>query len=170
MSLRDIIATQKELDVGQITMTFLDRSKERASVNLPIPDLDVANVATYIDGGTAYNALEAAVLALTLLTQTGASVLAESSSVPGPVVPTDDDAQRERALLFFLADTGGHKTRISIPGISLTGLTQPNTDDIPLDVSTEIGDMVTAIETHCRDSVTGLAVTVYNIRHVGRNK
>jgi hypothetical protein len=169
MSLRDIRTEGENRTMGQITLTFLDKSRERASVNLPIPDLTLANVETYTDGGTAYNALEAAVLALTLLTHTGATVLAESDSVAAPVLPTSDDAQRERALLFFLSDTGGHKTRIQIPGISLTGLTQPNTDDIPLDVSTEIEDMITAIETHCRDSVTGLAVTVYRIRHVGRN-
>jgi hypothetical protein len=155
--------------MGQITFSFVDKSGERGSVNLPVPDLALANIETYTDGGTAFNALEAAVAALTLLTATGNTVTAESAGVAAPVLPTDDNAQRERVLLFFLSDTNGHKTRIGIPGIDLTGIAQSGTDDVPLDATTEVEDMVTAIETYCVDSITGNAVTVYRIRHVGRN-
>lgn len=155
--------------MGQVTFSFIDRSAERASVNMPVPNLGVLNVETYTDGGTAYNAMEAAILALTTLNQTGATVTAESTSVASPTIPTADNAQRERVLMFFLSDTNGHKTRIGLPGADLTGITGVGTDDIALDASAEIEDMVTAIETYCVDSVTGNAVTVYRIRHVGRN-
>ena len=155
--------------MGQLTFSFIDRSGERASVNAPTPDLGLSNIESYTDGGTAFNALEAAINALTLLTPTGNTVTAESAGVAAPTVPTDVNAQRERVLLFFLSDTGGHKTRIGIPGIDLTGIAQAGTDDVPLDATTEVGDMVTAIETYCVDSITGNTVTVYRIRHVGRN-
>lgn len=155
--------------MGQFTLTFVDKSAERASVNLPVPDLGVANVETYTDGGTAYGALESAVLALTTLAQTNATVTAESGGIATPALPTADDAQRERVLLFFCTTSGGHKTRIGIPGADLTGITGIGTDDIALDASAEIEAMIAAIETYCVDPVVGGAVTVYRVRHVGRN-
>lgn len=156
--------------MGRITLSLLDKSRESASIGFPVPDLGAANIATYTDTGVgqALGDLRNAALALTLLTETGRTVTAEATKEAAPTPPTEDYAQREIALVFFMADTGGHKSRVSVPGADLTGVAQSGTDDVPLSGITVVENMISAIESYCVDPVTGNAVTVYNVRIIGR--
>jgi hypothetical protein len=156
--------------MGQLTFGFIDKSGEPASVGFSIPDLGAANVETYTDGGlsTAFDALQAAINGLTLLNPTGHTATAQKASV-APVRPTDANAQRETALLVKYADVNGHKGSLTVPGLDRTITSQDGTDEVPLTGITEVVALIDAIELYVVDSVTGLAVTVYSIREVGRN-
>lgn len=155
--------------MGRLTFSYIDKSGERASVGVPTPDLNAANVESYTDGGlsTAFDALNDAIAALTLLSATGHSATAQSNAIE-PVLPASPYAQREFGIMFFLSDTGGHKSRITIPGPDLSIVAQDGTDVVDLAV-TEVAALVTALETYAVDPVTGNAVTVTAARIVGRN-
>ena len=156
--------------MGRLTFGFIDKSGEAGSVSFPVPNLGVTNVEAYTEGvgHVAYNALLDAVVALTLLNQTGHTVTAETAEI-APVRPSDANAQRETALLVKFADTTGHKGSLTIPGLDRTITSQDGTDEVPLAGITEVEDLITAIETYAVDSITGNTVTVYSIREVGRN-
>lgn len=154
--------------MGRLTFSFIDMSGETGSVGLPIPDLGPLNVETYTDGGTAYTTLENAINALTLLNPTGSTVTAEVVSVAA-VRPSNPNAQRETGLLVLAADAGGHKTRFVLPGLDRSIVAQDGTDEVPLTGVTEVENLITAVETHLVDPITGNALTVYGVRMVGRN-
>lgn len=156
--------------MGRLTFSFIDKSGEDGSVSFPVPDLGALNVESYTDGGlsTAFNALHDSILALTLMNETGHTATAQRNVLVA-VKPTDGNAQRETALLVKFADVNGHKGSLTVPGVDRSITTVVNTDEVPLTGITEIEDLISAIETYCVDPITGLAVTVYSIRNVGRN-
>jgi hypothetical protein len=156
--------------MGRLTFSFIDKSDEAGSVSFPIPNLGLTNVEAYSEGvgHAAYNDLFDAVAALTLLNPTGHTLTAETAEI-APVRPSDPNAERETALLVKFADTTGHKSRITIPGLDRAITTQDGTDEVPLAGIAEVEALVTAIETWVVDPITGNAVTVYSIRQVGRN-
>jgi len=155
--------------MGRLTLNYLGRSGEKGQVGLPVPDLNAANVESYTVGGlsTAYDALKDSIDALTLMSAIGHTATAQIGSIP-EVLPASPLAQREIGLLVLMADPDGHKTRVVIPGIDLSLVSQPGTDNVPLTV-TEVAALVTALETYCVDPITGGALTVYRARVVGRN-
>lgn len=152
-----------------LTIAYIGHSGEKSAVSLPIPTLTAANVESYTDGGlsTAFDALKDAVDAITLMNYIRHTATAQIAAVP-EVIPASVEAQREKGLLVLMADTGGHKSRVVIPGPDFSLLAQPETDKVLL-TGTEMAALVTAIETYCVDPVTGLALTVYGARLVGRN-
>jgi hypothetical protein len=153
----------------RLTFSYIGYSGEKSSVGFPIPELTAANIESYTDGGlsTAFDALSDAVADLTLMNPTGHTATAQISAVP-EVLPASPNAQRESGILVLMADTGGHKSRMVIPGPDLSLVAQEGTDNVLL-TGTEMAALVTAIETYCVDPITGLAVTVYAARIVGRN-
>lgn len=155
--------------MGRLTFSYIGKSGEPASVGVAVPDLTAANVESYTDGGlsTAFDALNDALLALTLMNATGHTATAQVNQIE-PVIPASPYAQREIAIMFFMSDTGGHKSRLSVPGPDLTLVAQDGTDLVDLTV-TEVAALVTAIETYAVDPVTGNAVTVTGARIIGRN-
>lgn len=159
----------KDFDMGRLTLTYIGFSAEKSSVGIPTPDLGVANVESYTDGGvsTAFDALVDAVDALTLMNRTGHTATAQAEAL-AETLPASANAQREIGLQMFMSDVNGHKSRLVIPGVDLGIVAQAGTDLVDLTV-TEVAALVTALETYAIDPITGLAVTVYAARIVGRN-
>ena len=155
--------------MGRLTFTYIGFSAEKSSVGIPVPDLDATNVESYTDGGlsTAFDALVAAVDGLTLMNRTGHTATAQTDSI-AEVIPASPNAQREIGLLMLMSDPNGHKSRMVIPGVDLSLVAQAGTDVVDLAV-TEVAALVTALQTYAVDPITGLAVTVYAARIVGRN-
>lgn len=155
--------------MGVLTLQYIGRSGEKGSVGLSIPDLTALNVESYTSGGlsTAYDDLKDAIDALTLMNPVGHTATAQIVKVP-EVLPASPLAQREIGLLVLMADPDGHKTRIVVPGIDLSLVAQEGSDNVPLSV-TELATLITALEAHCVDPITGGALTVYRARVVGRN-
>lgn len=155
---------------GKLTFSYIDKSGESASVGFPVPDLDALNIESYTNGGlsTAFDALNDAVAGLTLLNPTGHTATAQVESIV-PVRPSDANAERETVLLVKYGDVNGHKGRVTIPGLNRAITSQDGTDEVPLAGIAEVVALIDAIETYCADPVTGLAITVYSIRQVGRN-
>jgi hypothetical protein len=157
--------------MGRLTLSFIDKSGETASVGLPIPDLTVANIESYSSGGIAsdaFNDLNDFIDVLTLLNPTGHTLTSKIVQIP-PVRPADANAQRETGLLVLMADTNGHKSRFVIPGLDRELVAQEGTDEVPLTGIIQVEELITAVEAYCIDPITGLAVTVYGMRMVGRN-
>jgi hypothetical protein len=152
-----------------LTFGYIGHSGEKSTASFPVPELTAANIESYTDGGlsTAFDALKDAVAAITLMNFIRHTATAQIAAVP-EVLPASVYAQRERGLLVLMADPGGHKSRIVIPGPDATLLAQSGNDDVDL-AGTEMAALVTAIETYCVDPITKLAVTVYAAKLVGRN-
>lgn len=92
----------------------------------------------------------------------------EASTFSGPkTLPVDENAQRERKWLVSMVDAVvGSPLTVEIPCADLS-LLEANSDK--MDVSAGAGlALVGAIEAYHR-SVAGNAVSVVEIRHVGRN-
>jgi len=155
---------------SQTVQTFVDYSGEITTMGLWNPDLNVSNVETYTSL-VATNALAdllAAVDALTLLNRTRTNV----GAITIPIVtdlPTNKDAQREQKMqIKYADDVTGKKYQVTLPGIDRTIVAQQGTDKVDFVGVTEVATLVTEMEANYLTEL-GNALTVYDVRLVGRN-
>lgn len=149
--------------MGKFSVTYNDYSNETSTMGVHTIDLTAGNFTAQTGLATA---LADAVAAVTKGQEVKRVYAAFENKTP--VVPaTDKDIQIERKWLVSAVDAvNGQPVSFTIPTADSTFVTN-NTDKMDL-AGTEGAALVSAIEAFVR-SVAGNAVTVTEIRLVGRN-
>lgn len=147
---------------GKLQLSYKDHDREIGSVGFRGATLTVGNFAAQ---ETLMDALVAAVLGVVLGVQeveTRVVIRTDENAIP----PADPFAQRETKWLVRSRDTNGNAVVHELPSADLSLLV---TNDNKMDIAAGAGlALVTALEAFAL-SKAGLAITVDEIVHVGRN-
>lgn len=153
-----------------VQINLIDRSAERTSVRIPTVALASGTIAVL-------EAFEAALIEsmgyLSLLPVVSTSVNEVSKSAY--TLPADENAVRELAVRFIMADANMNQASFSIGGPDLTQFpftTGPGGDIYEWGSGTpaaELADFVDAVTTAARHPISGLAMTMQRLELVGRS-
>jgi hypothetical protein len=155
---------------GKVTITAMGNNKQSSPISYHIPVLNASNIVTNLDetvGGTLGDVLLA--LADVCLMDLVKYDIHASIVDNGVTYPADVNARRDRAMVLSYVDNTfpNMKGIITIPGVDLTVVASPNTDEVDLTI-TEVAALVTALETAARSKI-GNSITITSGRLVGRN-
>ena len=148
----------------KITYAYIDHSNERSSWSIEGVDLSSAN---YDAQKTLWEQLRTAAAALLsgTLNKTTISTIDDGSSA----VPADSAAQRELKLRVTYADNvNGRKFHTAMPCPDLSHVLNVASTDIWDHTSGDGAAFATAFEAYVRAPGTGNAVTVTQLKTVGR--
>lgn len=153
-----------------VQINLVDRSNERTSVRIPVQQLTGATTAVL---QAFEDALEALITPLTLLNASGTSM--NDTTKWAYTLPTDENAHRETAVRFIMADVNQNQASFSIGGPNLSAF--PFTVGDGGDVfawdstlaSSALNDFVDELTILARHPITGLAMTMVRLELVGRS-
>jgi len=124
------------------TYQFLDRSGEKSSLKMYLPDVTNVNYATTV---VALSDIRVALLALTLCSMGTQSELVCEVHSDVATLPSDPYAQRESRAMFSCADAvTGRQFKIGVPCPDLGDMGIPGTDAVNLS-DVEVAAYVTAL-------------------------
>ncbi len=148
---------------GKLSLSFIDYSKERSAAGMHLPAFTAGNFAAQQTLTDTLKAAVEAVSLLNLVTDTRTVDVIKSAIV----IPTDQDAQREKKWLVRASDdVTGKPVQFEIPGSDLTLLVASSD---AMDIAAGAGlALVNAIEAVVTSDV-GNAITVADVVYVGRN-
>jgi len=149
---------------SKVTFGFLDYDSEKSSFSVEGVDLTAANLVAQL---ALIAALQAATVAITIGTNSDETVLL-SREVISSTPPANPFAQREtKWLVTYSDDVTGDIHQAEIPTADLSNLTT-NGGFLDTSPGSQGEDFVTAFESFVRGEGVN-AVTVTNVRHIGRN-
>lgn len=153
-----------------VQINLIDRSAERTSLRVPTVDLASGSIAVI-------EALETALIDgvndLSLLPVVSSSV--NEITKGNYVLPSDENAVRELAVRFIMADINQNQAAFSLGGPDLTKFpftTGPGGDIYEWGSGTPVQaleDFVGAVTTAARHPISGLGMTMKRLELVGRS-
>lgn len=152
---------------GVMSFTLVDFSGEQSTLRLYTPDIDNGNVDNYLDDNLVtgiMGQMRGAINGLTLMNHVRRQLVAEVIA-DTLTLPADSNAQRERKLLFTLADqTSSRLFNHTIPGYNMAGAVQ-GSDVVDL-TDAAVAAYITELANF--RGPDGGAISVVSAKHVGR--
>ena len=150
--------------MAQLVATFIDKSRERSVVTMPIDDQ--GGSVTITDIGSFVTTLESALNGVSLATLY--SIAFRQQFVDDEdATPASPYAQREAGIRIFYHDTAGSKRTVTVPAPDMANCDLVAAGDEFDLTDTEMAALVTWIEANV--TVDGNAVTVDKAVYIGRN-